>query len=75
MKNHKLLNLYSIRFDIKVEMKDFTKENAIEFIKKYDEDPDEILKLVDFTNGINPADLQNILKQKKIKELGLHKED
>lgn len=26
-------------------------------------------------NGINPADLQNILKQKKIKELGLHKED
>lgn len=63
------------RFDIKVEMKDFTKENAIEFIKKYDEDPDEILKLVDFTNGINPADLQNILKQKKIKELGLHKED
>ena len=60
------------RFDIKIEMKDFSEKQAIEYIEKYDEDPNEIFNIInyDHSGSINPSYLQSKLVQKKISDLG-----
>lgn len=49
------------RFDIKIEMKDFLEKQAIEYIEKYDEDPNEIFNIInyDHSGSINPSYLQS----------------
>lgn len=62
------------RFDVKVKFENFTEEEAIEMIKKFDENVNDIRKLVDGGSfeGINPAKLENIIRQKKLTDIGLY---
>lgn len=61
------------RFDIKVKFEPFTKLEALEMIHKFNETEESIRSVVPDIelSGINPAKLENIIRQKKIQEVNI----
>lgn len=60
------------RFDIKLKFDNFTEDQAINMIEKFDESVDVIRDLCDVDlEGINPAHLENVIRKKKFMDLNI----